>query len=74
MALSRLMTQKELAEYLGYEERTIEYWRRVGKGPAFIRPGGHVRYRESAVDKWVDGMEQELAAEAAGKSDSRAVA
>jgi len=74
MALSRLMNQKELAEYLGYDERTLEYWRRVGKGPAFIRPGGHVRYRESTVDKLVDEMERETAAKAETKTDPRKAA
>jgi hypothetical protein len=29
---------------------TMERWRRIGIGPAFVRMGGIVRYRRSALD------------------------
>ena len=35
--------------------RTLETWRRKGTGPAFVRIGGRVRYRPSAVRQWLTG-------------------
>lgn len=53
----RLLTQKELAEYLQVPVRTIEDWRTREYGPKFLRVGRRVRYRESDVDAWLDAQE-----------------
>lgn len=33
---------------------TMERWRRVGIGPAFVRMGGMIRYRRSALDAYIE--------------------
>ncbi len=39
------MNQKQLAEYWGISERTLERWRSIGWGPKFVKIGGRVLYR-----------------------------
>ena len=34
-------------------ERTLERWRATGCGPEFIKVGHLVRYRQSALDRWL---------------------
>lgn len=53
-AAEPLVTQAELAEYLGIPEATLEQWRSRGGGPDFVRAGRHVRYRLSEVNAWMD--------------------
>lgn len=38
-------TQKELARRWTLSHRTLERWRSVGTGPAFMRIGGRIIYR-----------------------------
>ena len=33
--------------------RTLERWRATGHGPDFIKVGHLVRYRQSALDRWL---------------------
>jgi predicted DNA-binding transcriptional regulator AlpA len=51
-----LLTPHELAKLVGYSPRSLEQWRRSGRGPQFIRVSGHqgVRYSTSAVRRWLD--------------------
>ncbi len=55
-----LLTPKEFSKLLGLKPRSLEEWRRLGKGPAFVRLSGqrHVRYPASAVKAWLDSLEQ----------------
>lgn len=44
--MDRPLTEKELAARWGISPRTLQLWRREGKGPAFITIGHHtIRYR-----------------------------
>jgi DNA-binding transcriptional MerR regulator len=38
----------------GVSPRTIERWRRLNTGPAYVRVGGRVLYREADVEDWLD--------------------
>lgn len=50
-----LVTQAELAQYLGVPETTLEQWRSRGGGPDYVKVGArHVRYRLSEVNAWMD--------------------
>ena len=53
-----LMTQKDLAEYLGLSEAWCERARHEGAGPKFIRLGGKrfIRYRASDVAEWINSQ------------------
>lgn len=54
---SRLLTTEELAEYLQIPARTLEDWRHRNYGPRYARMGKRVRYRQSAVDAWLEEIE-----------------
>lgn len=49
----RLMTLKEVAEYLHLTERTLYKWAQEGKIPA-SKLGSAWRFRKSDVDEWVE--------------------
>lgn len=38
--------------------RTVMHWRETRSGPPFVRLGGRVRYRRSAVEKWIAQQEK----------------
>lgn len=50
----RLLTLRELAEYLGVSTSTVYSWRTRGEGPLGYRVGQQVRYRLSEVDRWLE--------------------
>ncbi|MEW7978437.1 MAG: helix-turn-helix domain-containing protein [Candidatus Sedimenticola endophacoides] len=39
------INQKQLADYWGISQRTLERWRALGLGPLFLKIGGRVVYR-----------------------------
>jgi excisionase family DNA binding protein len=54
MTDDRLLTTEQLSDYLQIPVATIRRWRHRLEGPAGIRVGRHVRYRETAVQEWLD--------------------
>jgi excisionase family DNA binding protein len=50
----RLMTKREISEYFGITERTIEVWMRRRYIP-YIKIGQTVRFRVASVLRYVDG-------------------
>lgn len=50
----KLLTTKEVAEYLGIAENTICQYRMTGIGPRYIKLGRMVRYRLNDVIEWID--------------------
>jgi len=40
---------KQLADYWSISERTLERWRLIGKGPAFLKIEGCILYRMTDV-------------------------
>lgn len=46
------LSTAELADRLDLPEDTLKFWRTTGQGPAFIRVGKYVRYRECDVEAW----------------------
>ena len=50
-----LAKASEVAAYLGgeFSEKTLANWRSAGKGPEYVKVGGRVRYRWSAVNAWL---------------------
>lgn len=53
---------EEVAGYIKIPAKTLEQWRYLGKGPAYIKVGKHVRYRASAVNAWLDSQSKTPAA------------
>lgn len=54
VTLPRLLTQKDLAAYLGKSTAWCERARWAGEGPRFIKLGRHVRYRADDVLAWIE--------------------
>jgi len=54
-ALDELLTTADVAGRLGVPPRTLEQWRYLGRGPAYIKVGNKsVRYRQSDIDAFLD--------------------
>jgi excisionase family DNA binding protein len=51
----RLLTQRECAAALRLSERTLERLRVSGGGPAFVKAGRSIRYREADLERWIAG-------------------
>lgn len=49
----RLLSVRELADYLGVATSTLYSWRTRGEGPPGYRVGGQLRFRLSEVDAWI---------------------
>ncbi|WP_422040163.1 helix-turn-helix transcriptional regulator [Roseibium sp.] len=53
-----LCNQKTVAERLDISERTLERWRVEGTGPAYLKAGRRVLYRQSDVDTWLNASKR----------------
>lgn len=51
----------QLAEFLAVPVQTIYDWRCKGYGPASMKVGRYVRYRESDVMAWLDSQTSQAA-------------
>jgi len=49
------LRETQAAEYLTLKVATLQHWRVVGKGPAFLRFGASIRYTREALDDYVAG-------------------
>ena len=58
LGLERMLTTRELAEYLGVKVQAIYDLRADGRGPAGIPIGRELRYRVSDVRGWLDRMHE----------------
>lgn len=50
----RLMSRREVAEYLDVPEATLARWAYAGAGPSYFRVGRHTRYRREDVLAWLE--------------------
>jgi transcriptional regulator with XRE-family HTH domain len=49
-----LLTQAELAALLNVKPNTLREWRRMKRGPAYVRIQKGVFYRKSDVESWIE--------------------
>lgn len=50
----RWLKSKEICETLDVSPRTLEKWRRDGRGPRSVRlPNGQFRTREDSFEEWL---------------------
>jgi len=59
-----VLTAIEAAAYLQVPVETLRRWRNLGIGPRHAKVGRHVRYRQAALDRWLEEREREAAARA----------
>jgi hypothetical protein len=57
--LDELLTPSDVRVYLGVPLGTLANWRYLGRGPAYLRVGRHVRYRQSAIAAWTESLSRE---------------
>lgn len=62
MADHQILTTPEVAEQLRVSVGMLKLWRHQKRGPRYVKDGGYVRYRQSAIDAWLKSREQETAA------------
>lgn len=58
MTQTKLITPAEVAEMLAVEEKTLNKWRSLGKGPKYVKldptsPRSKVRYKLADVEAWI---------------------
>ena len=56
--LAPLLTTADVAQLLDVGERTLEFWRYAGKGPAYLKVGRRVRYRPADVEAYLEARRQ----------------
>lgn len=49
-----LMTPQEVAHYLRVDTKTLANWRYLGRGPAYVKDGGVVRYTRDAFAAYLN--------------------
>ena len=54
MSARALLTAREVAERLHYSTETILRWVRRGQLVGIRMPGGELRFREDALDAWLE--------------------
>jgi predicted DNA-binding transcriptional regulator AlpA len=68
-AAGPLLTEIETAQLLGISPRTLQNWRRSGRGPVHVRLGGLVRYAPQDVESFIAQGRRAAAAKSDAKSD-----
>lgn len=53
----RLLTPHEVAKQLGVSVEAVLRWARNGKLPSIRLSSRAIRFRESAIDKWINAHE-----------------
>ena len=59
MEKEKLLTTKEVAEYLDIALSTVKQYRVNRTGPVYIKVGPLVRYRKADVDTWLKNKEMQ---------------
>lgn len=54
MSGERLVTAREVADWLGVTTSTVLRWTKEDKLPGFRLPGGALRYRASDLTEWLE--------------------
>ena len=52
--IERLLTPEDLYAMTQISPKTLSNWRYIGRGPAFVKDGGCIRYRMSDVAEWLN--------------------
>ncbi|MFE7108367.1 helix-turn-helix domain-containing protein [Streptomyces sp. NPDC057575] len=56
--VDELLSPRQVEELYGFHVQTLANWRWTGRGPDYIKTGpgkgGRIRYKRSAIEKWLD--------------------
>lgn len=56
--MQNLLTENDVAQYLGVTVAACRKWRFQKRGPAYLKLGNLVRYRPEDVDQWLSNRPQ----------------
>lgn len=59
-----LLSEKEAAAYRGLSPKTLRNERALGRGPRYIRQGGHIAYRRSDLERYLEACAVDPSAKA----------
>ena len=49
-----LIRERDAAKIIDVHKMTLAGWRHEGRGPEYIKIGKNIRYRRSAIEKWLE--------------------
>jgi predicted DNA-binding transcriptional regulator AlpA len=49
-----VLTERQVAAYLNMSVGVLHKWRRLDKGPTFVKIGRVIRYKWKDVEAWLD--------------------
>lgn len=61
---TRKLTSREAAKIVNRSEVSLERWRRLRKGPPYLRVMGRVLYNAEDIANWLDAQRQDPEAQA----------
>lgn len=50
----QLINERQLSQSLQIPVETVRYWRKVGRGPAWVKIGRNVRYDSAVIDQFIE--------------------
>lgn len=56
-----ILSEEDVGRILDVKQNTLFYWRRQGRGPAFVQLGRTIYYRVSDIKAWIEGNVRVLA-------------
>lgn len=51
-----LLTEREVADFIGKSTKTMQRWRAQGRGPVAMRFGQSVMYTRESVSNWMQAQ------------------
>lgn len=57
-AVRQLLTIEQVAELLQVPVDTLYYWRSTKYGPQAMKVGKYLRWRQDAINAWLESLEQ----------------
>lgn len=60
-AFRKYLSPAEVEAVFGITPRTLELWRREGRGPSFIRAGKFIKYSRETFDRWMESQQVQMA-------------
>ncbi|MAM36938.1 MAG: DNA-binding protein [Erythrobacter sp.] len=62
--MRELLTTDQAAPYAGVAAKTLQNWRVLGQGPAFLKIGTKVKYDPNDIDTWLAACRRHSTSEA----------
>lgn len=57
----KYLSPAEVQAVFGISPRTLEFWRREGRGPSYVRAGKFIKYSRETFDRWMESQQVAMA-------------